>query len=201
MEREKLFKMVSAVLVLAALGCFQARAELVELPLDCAGTYDIDNPYWIGDFDLGVTFTEIFHVYIDWAGEITGGLAIDPHAPDDPFPVDAGLLAVIGKPLIWRHTEVWGGETTYPNPEPFATQSEFQEGTMPWSKLFHGQGTITIEYTELIIPGSYIEHGSVFLTGATLVVDGTVVPEPAMLLFLAVGACGLARSFGGGKVR
>jgi len=201
MERGKLFRTVMVAALISVLGRYQARAELVELPLDCAGTYDIDNPYWTSDFDLGVTFTEIFHVYIDWAGEITGGLAIDPHAPDDPFPVDAGLLAVIGKPLIWRHTEVWGGETTYPNPEPFATQSEFQEGTMPWSKLFHGQGTITIEYTELIIPGSYIEHGSVLLNEATLLVDGTVVPEPSMLLFLAVGACGLARSFGGGKVR
>ena len=43
-------------------------AAIVELPLDCAGTYDPDNQYWTTDFDLGVTFTEIFHVYIDWSG-------------------------------------------------------------------------------------------------------------------------------------
>jgi hypothetical protein len=51
-----------------------------------------------------------------------------------------------------------------------------------------GRGSITIEYEELIIPGSYIEDGSVDLTSATLVVDGVVVPEPTTLLLVSFGA-------------
>jgi hypothetical protein len=189
MERGKLFRTVMVAALISVLGRYQARAELVELPLDCAGTYDIDNPYWTSDFDLGVTFTEIFHVYIDWAGELTGGLATPFPGPGDPFPIDAGALASLGSNPYFRSADVWGGEATYPDPEAFDLILEFQlPGPSTWSDLLDGAGTITIEYDELNITGSYVEHGTLLLNEATLLVDGTVVPEPVTLLFLGIGA-------------
>jgi hypothetical protein len=127
-------------------------------------------------------------VYVDWAGDITGGLAVDYYEAGDPFPIDVGVYAYISGPPFTRSTVVWGGEPTYPDPEAFDQLSEIPSGTTAWSDLVDGQGTIVIDYTELVIPGSYVEHGSVDLTSATLVVDGTIVPEPATLFLLATGA-------------
>jgi len=157
--------------------------------LDCAGTYDLDNQYWTIDFDLGVAFTEIFHVYVDWSGEITGGLAIEDSNPDDPFPVDVGIYASLGFNPSLRRTTFWGGAATWPDPELFHTTSEIElTGTATWSDLLDGQGSITIGYEELIIVnGAYIQHGSVDLRRATLVVDGIPIPEPMTFLFFAAG--------------
>jgi hypothetical protein len=182
-------EIIAVVIAFAFVGI--GKADIVELDLftlGCPSTYDYDSPSWTSDFDLGVTFLEISHVYIDWAGEITGGLAEDDSNPD-PFPIDVGLLAYLGTPLNWRHTSVWGGEGSYPDAEPFYLQSEFVYGSMPWSELFDGQASISIEYDKVIIEGGgYLEHGSVDLTSATLVVDGLIVPEPATLLLLALGS-------------
>ena len=153
------------------------NADIVELPVAGEGEY-ASSETWTTDFDLGVTFTEISNVYIDWSGEITGGLAINYNDPDNPFPIDVGIGSYLERPLNWRHVSLWGGESTYPNPEPFDYLSEYIYGGMPWSELYDGQGTITIEYKELImLDGSYIEHGSITLDSATLVVEGIVVPE------------------------
>lgn len=189
--RKKMSKIVQIIVFIVAVTSASAGADIVELDLftlGCPSTYDYDSPYWTSDFDLGVTFTEIFHVYIDWSGEITGGLAVDDSNPDEPFPIDVGIGAYLESPPNWRHTTRWGGAATHPDAEVFDVQSEFVYGTMPWSELFDGEGTITIEYKELVIlNGTYVESGSVFLNSATLVVDGTIVPEPASILLLAMG--------------
>jgi hypothetical protein len=168
-------------------GSSLVSADIVELPLDCAGVYDSNTPAWTLNFDLGISFTDMSHVYIDWSGDITGALARDYPNPDNIFPIDVAIGSYLGSAPNWRHTDFWAGEATYPAPQLLDARSEFFYGSMPWSELFDGQGKITIEYLEAIIPGSYIEHGSVDLTSATLVVDGTVVPEPATLFLLAIG--------------
>ena len=61
------------------------RATIVELPLDCAGTYCIGYS-WEADFDLGVEFTDISSVSIEWSGEITGGRSVYTSNPNDPLP-------------------------------------------------------------------------------------------------------------------
>ena len=55
--------------------------------------------------------------------------------------------------------------------------------------LLDGEGTIIIYYTESVFGGNggYIEHGSVTLDRATLVIDGVVVPEPASFLLFGFG--------------
>lgn len=169
-----------------------AGATIVELPLAAQGVYDFNQSYWTTDFDLGVTFTEISNVYIDWSGTITAALVIFDNDPGmDPVPISVGIRAAIGSPPNWRHTDVWGGAATYPAPEPFDYRSEFIYGAMLWSELFDGQGTIGIQYTEPIIFGTYVDHGSVVLNSASLIVDGVVVPEPATFLLLVMGAVGI----------
>jgi hypothetical protein len=171
-----------AVLILGFTG--MAKADTVELPLNCAGTYDINTPYWTSDFDLGVTFSEISHVYIDWSGEITAGLAIYYTDPCNPFPLEVGIRA--GFTFPFRYVAVWGGEQSYPAPEPFDFLSEIKPST--WSDLLDGQGTIRIQFEELIMTnGRYIKDGSVMLDDAALIVEGTVIPEPATFLLLSLG--------------
>jgi len=169
-----------------------ADADVVELDLfslGCPTGFDFNSPYWMADFDLGVVFTEITNVYIDWSGEITAGLAILYDNPNEPFSLDVGIGASLGGSPYPRFAQVWGGEATYPDPEPFDHLSEFELlGTTTWSDLLDGQGTITIGYTEFIMLfGRYVEHGFVNLTKATLVVDGVIVPEPATFLLMGLG--------------
>jgi len=167
-----------------------ARSEIVELPLGCEGTYNQDMPYWTGDFDLEVAFTEISNVYIDWDGGITAGLAIRYADPDNPLPLGVGTYASLGFNPSLRRTTVWGGGLTYPDPESFDGMFEIElTGSSTWSDILDGEGTITIGYEELIIlEGRYVESGSVVLNRGTLVVDGVVVPEPATILFFSTGS-------------
>ncbi len=170
-----------------------ARATIVELPLDCAGEYGSGPSYWSTDFDLGVAFTDISHVYMDWSGEITGGLGEYDFHPGEPFPLDVGIYASLGFNPGLRRVTIWGGKATYPDPELFDCLSEFElSGTSTWSDLLDGQGTTQIYYTEPIIAdGWVVQHGFVTLDSATLVVDGTIVPEPATVSLFAFGALAL----------
>jgi len=166
-----------------------SQADIVTLPLDCAGEYT-SGSIWTTDFDFGVEFTDISHAYIDWSGEITAGLVELNSNPDEPFPMDVGIIAYL-EPPIRANTLLLGGEPTYPEPEPFDCWSEFEleYDVENWSGLLDGQGTISVYYTEyIIIEGGYIEHGLVQLDEASLVIDGTPVPEPGTVLFLLTGS-------------
>ena len=136
-----------------------AGAAIVELDLFSIGCETIYNPDsgWSTDFDLGVTFSSIDHVYIDWEGQITGGRAIDYSDPENPFPIDVGIGSYLGTASNWRHVTLWGGGATYPTPESFDVTLEFIYGSMSWSELYDGQGKISIGYTRaIILNGEYI---------------------------------------------
>jgi len=186
---------ISGLVVLLSITAVNADiAELDLFDLGCQSVYDFDSQYWTTDFDLGVTFIEISNVYIDWAGEITAGLAIEYISPDETFPLDVGISASLGSNPYFRSARIWGGEETYPNAELFDCQSEIElVGSSSWSDLFDGQGTITISYKEVImLNGMYVEYGSATLDRATLIVEG-VIPEPTTLLLLALGWLALLR--------
>jgi hypothetical protein len=177
-----------AAVSLLAVGCV-AKADIVEFPLDCAGVYDFNTAPWSTDFDLGISFTDISDVYVDWQGEIIAALVAEYSNPDDPFPIDVGIGAYLEGPPFTRSTSVWRGAATYPDPEAFDQLSEIPSGTTAWADLLDGQGTVWIYYKEAVVSeGWYVEHGSADLASATLVVDGTVVPEPATLLLFGLGA-------------
>ena len=181
--------LITSVLVLLTVS--NVRATIVELPLDCAGIYKPGNPGWEMDFDLGVEFTDIAHVYIDWEGEITGGKTVK-HSNDDPVPEDVGITAILGDYPSWRVNTVWGGASTYPNPEYFCVRSELLEGSMFWTELLEGKVSLRVFYDQkLLFVGYYVEAGTVTLNDATLFVDGDVVPEPVTILLLAMGTLSL----------
>ena len=182
--------LVTAVLVL--LGAGNVRATIIELPLDCAGTYNRSNYDWEIYFDCGVEFTQISHVYIDWEGDMTAALVEFSDNPNNPVPVDVGITAIIGQQPPWRYTYVLRGKSTYPNPENFDIVSEFAKGTMSWSELYDGRGSIRITYSEeAYLNGIYIIGGTVNLDNAKLIIEGDVVPEPITVLFLMIGTFGL----------
>jgi len=171
-----------------------ANGDIVELPLSAAGVYT-SGSLWTTDFDFGITFTSISNVYIDWSGEITAGQAVRDSNPTELFPLDVGIKSYL-EPPINAGTTVWGGQETYPTPESFDVLSEFQlSGAGSWSGLLDGQGTIWVYYMELImVAGHYVQHGSITIDNASLVIDGTPVPEPVSVLFLAVGLIGVRLS-------
>jgi len=116
-----IISIAAVVLLLAFAG--MAKANIVELnlfDLGCPTEFNWDNSYWQTDFNLGVAFTEISHVYINWSGEIMAGLVIeyDPRTLEpigEPFPDDVGIGACLESPLSWRHTRVVSaGRATYP---------------------------------------------------------------------------------------
>ena len=183
-------KILTVVFIVLGLCAVNLRADIVSLDLfdlGCQKFYDFNSQLWTTNFDLGVTFTEISSVYIDWSGEITGGLAVQMGS--DPFPIDVGLSASLGfNP--YRYALINGGETTYPDAEAFDLLSEV-ESAVPsaWSDLLDGQGTITVEYSEIIIVfGHYVAHGNIVLNSASIIVDGVLVPESATVLLLALGS-------------
>jgi len=176
------------VLIASCMCINGAMADIVELPLAAEGEYDPESGEWTADFDLGVSFTDISHVYIDWAGEFMAALVSDMVAPD-PYPFDVGIYASLGANPDPRKAKVLGGEPTYPDPKPFDLVSELElEPTSTWSDLLDGSGTIIIDYMDLASTGNIHDSGYVAITSATLVVDGTPVPEPATLLLLTLGA-------------
>jgi len=176
-------------IVLAMTGV--ALGDVIELPLDCAGTYDVNTPAWTTDFDLGVTFSEISHVYIDWSGEINAGLYQDFGDPN-PTPFYGSLIAGIGSipGEGWlRRATVQGGVSTYPAPEPFDVRSEFWllDPSATWNSFLDGKDIITILIPSVVGDPAPIYDGSAVLNDATLVVEGTIVPEPATLVLLVLG--------------
>ena len=181
---------ILVVIVLSFAGV--ARADIVELDLfsiGCPTEFNWDTQYWQTDFDLGIEFVEIDSVYMDWSGEITAGLAILYDNPDEPFPKEVGIGASLGGSPYPRFARIFGGEATYPVPEPFDCLSEFELlGTTTWLDLLDGQGATLIQYKEyVIVDGYYIEHGFINLDRAILRVEGVIVPEPATVLLLTMG--------------
>ncbi|MBN2019275.1 MAG: PEP-CTERM sorting domain-containing protein [Sedimentisphaerales bacterium] len=173
---------VGVIMLALAVG---ASGDTVELPLNCAGFYDVNTPAWTYDFDLGVTFSEITNVYIDWSGEINGALVGSFYNPGNTYPLDIGIKAYLD---LWGSIEVYGGEETYPAPEPFAQTSTFRISQTSISELYDGKGTIMIYSTyPRLTDDIYIEYGSIMLNNATLIVEGTIIPEPSTLVLIGLG--------------
>jgi hypothetical protein len=192
-------KIVIGVVALIFVFVGTGRAETVSLDLSTLGiptNFNHNSSYWQTNFDLGVTFTEISHVHIDWSGEITAGLArhVDPttHLPiGDPFPLEVGPYAYMSGYPYTRIVSAHGGQTSYPLPEVFNLQSEFVlSGTANWSDLLDGKGILGVGlsgYLPVLDQAVIIEYGSFSLDSAVLMVDGTVVPEPGTLMLLGFG--------------
>jgi len=184
-------KVIITILFLLA-GAGPAGAGIVELDLfdlGCPTEFNRDNPEWQTDFDLGVTFISIDHVYIDWSGVITAGLAVHNDNPGEPYPLNVAIGSSLGSNPYIRSADFWGGGGTYPSPEPFEMLSEFELiGPSVWSDILDGKGSINMVYLELfIISGNYVEGGQISLDKAVLIFDGTIIPEPLTIILLGMG--------------
>ena len=165
---------------------YTANAVIIELPLECEGEYGFHDT-WITAFDLGVEFTEISSIYIDWSGEITAF---------------QGMYGIYASQFVaslyesephnyFARAYMAGGTTTYPNSEPFDLQSQF---TDDWTMLLDGQSNIKIWFGDTIHPlGSVVSAGTGRLDSATLIIEGTIIPEPVTVSLLALGIVLLRR--------
>lgn len=124
-------------------------ADLVEweLPPEFLREYRLNDPLQVSaDFDLGVTFSHISHVYIDWEGEITGGMiqwydwqTLEPVG--EPLPASVGINATLGPYPHLRSITLYGGGLTYPDPEPFDCVLEYEERVLSsWSDFIGWPG-------------------------------------------------------------
>ena len=165
-----------------------AYSSIVELPLACEGLYT-GYSTWEGDFDFEVTFQEITNANISWTGEITAGLY---RREDETLFPNLLLFSIMltdhsGNFIGYTHTG--GGQKTYPESESFDDcLLEFWHKDFKY--LLDGQGHILIRFDFRPPPSIYecIEEGSVLLHKASLVVKGTIIPEPATVLLLGLGA-------------
>ncbi len=162
------------------------------MPLDSAGVYGEPGlSYFEEYFDLGVHFSEISTVSIVWSGSIKGSVITNDFINGDPVFMETHCIAWLGD--LDATAEVVAGQSTYPDPEQFEVTTNFTlRVNHTWNNLLDGKGRILIEenrYTFLDWGkgGGYLEYGEISLENATLVFEGTVVPEPASLFLLLAG--------------
>lgn len=178
-------------IVLSSCNC-TAYAVIIELPLDSAGVYGGPGASYFEEyFDLGVHFSEISTVSIVWSGSIKGSVITNDLSNGEPEVVDTHCIAWLGD--LDATAEVAAGQSTYPDPEQFEVTTKFTlRVNHTWNNLLDGKGRLLIEENGYIfLPwvggGGYLEYGEISLENATLVFEGTVVPEPASLLLLLAG--------------
>lgn len=164
------------------------QADTFMVPLDVSGTYRTNVDIQLFSFDLGTALSEVHSVTIASDGLITAGVDHDgvPFSwdleaylyTDSSGPFDSSLVALMAR----------GGESTYPDPEPFSTRNPFL--TDNWDFLLDGKASgsvfpflmgIVVGYEPQAMPEFTINN-------ASLIIDAEPVPEPATLLFLGLGA-------------
>jgi len=174
----KAWLLMVVIILSAFVAQYEVNADFFEIPLACEGEYTLEQT-WTTDFDLGVTFTEISNIYIDWSGSIRAEF-VENLVTGDRFPMDAQFIADLYDLVtnnFYCRASLQTGAATYPNPEPFDLQSTFSNGG--WSMLLDGQGTIEIGFWGVFRPGTYItiEEPNGELASATLVIEGITFIE------------------------
>jgi len=191
MPRKSLI-LLAAILFISS----KANAALVEYNLNSTGPY-VENQVWTADFDLGVAFTEISSIYIDFCGSIRASAYMWlPSGPVESY--DAYFkpqLYELGSGTPLGSAYVFGGESTYPASQAFDTQLPFS--VSDFAPLLDGIGTIKIGLHPTLpmemVMMEKVDDAFGHIDCATLVFDGTVVPEPATVVLLAFGALTLRK--------
>ena len=168
-----------------------AAGDTVTYPLvGCEGTYHtgMESDSWTSTVDLGVTFSEITSVSIDWSGQMYGGLKIEYGSNGQDFvPASVTFSASLSASPVNALADIGGGDSTYPNPENFDCITSFSlwfDST--WDQWLDGIGDVNLA-PSMISPTTIVEFGYVELYDATLIFEGTVIPEPMLTLLLVCG--------------
>jgi hypothetical protein len=192
------------IMVLSLL-CTLASAETVRLDLKTISCPDVLSGTGVGgwgaDFNLGVQFSAIERVSIEWSGSIKGNLlhfviASPPYSqPWDLF-ATATLHSSHESPFWQAGTGINGGQDTYPAWEPFDRIQDFRPSWLSpnWDDLMDGRSRISLSIgigDAYLAQPDRVELGAIQFSKAILVVEGTIVPEPITLALLALGGLAL----------
>ena len=170
------------------------KATIVEYPLNgLIGSYSSYDKQII-NVDLGVTFSDISNISIDWSGDITAELTFSQFPlPDGRTYVTPGsfLISLYKTSIVddtFAQTFNDGGVDTYPYPESFVLVQDFSD--YGWTYFYDGVAKLEISFSGgSSFPESYpLEEASGNIDTAILIIYGTVIPEPSSLLIISIGA-------------
>jgi hypothetical protein len=171
-----------------------ASAASFTLPLPgLTGSYSVSTVRE-APVDFGFSFVSIDEVGIDWSGSLTPGLGQGDgvELPVEPsFPWLTQIRAFMDPPGfgMW-HATVGPLGGSFAEEQPFSWSGP--SGAATFDFLLDGTATVSSQLAPLIvIGGTAVVPPSGVITGASLVVVGTV-PEPSAALLLAFGLAGLA---------
>lgn len=151
------------------------------------------------DVDFGTSFTSIQSFRIEWSGHINAGWYV---FNDMEFGlrsgVSRGAFYAVTDPLDpWVHADTdLLGVATYPDPEFFDMASAFRLFPDHFDGLFDGKTRLSIGISRewMMGVGDYLPettYATGYLDGATLIVEGTPVPEPSSVAALLLGSASL----------
>jgi hypothetical protein len=185
----------SILLLTGLLIVTQANADIIQYNLNCGRSY-WPRSTWTADFDLGTEFSEISNISLQWSGSIKA-VEFEPIVPIPNFPpyyngYFKAQIFDLGSSTALATKSVYGGSTTAPAPQTFDLLSELN---MDYSPFLDGVGSIKITFNQKYPLLWYsdipilriVSNASGQLDPATLIFEGTVVPEPATLILLTLG--------------
>ena len=170
-----LLAVLIALIALAKTATCQAQTFTVPLP-QVTGNYPAPPGYYdkYFSFDLGTTLSQVNSVTFVCSGTIT-------------CPQSSNFfMSFTGHPSLMAGT-TFAGAATYPNPEPFSSQTAFSSGAN-WNFLLDGKAAGYVALNLFFSPPEDPLPSQPIGTidSASLVIDA-VVPEPATLLLLGLG--------------
>lgn len=188
--------MRNGILLLSFVGiialCNAARADIFEVPLPVAGSYQVNDRR---DFsvDFGREFSEIRHAWLRLEGTMVAPLRGPFGEPTPTIPHDGLFQVFLTEPRL-AATGPRVGRDTYPSPEPFGGQFPFESfEPIDWSPLLDGRtaGWTTMTHSG-VVGNQIVAGGTGTITYASLILDATVIPEPSLAFGVGLGLCGLS---------